>query len=108
MDNNELIANVSNLDSLVSYQDSSIVSRTIIDKKSGTLTLFAFSKGQALSEHRAPFDALVYVLDGQAEVTISGQAHAVKTGQMIIMPANAPHSLKAIADFKMLLIMIRS
>ncbi len=93
---------------LVEYQEGSVVSRTIIDQKTGTLTLFAFSQGQGLSEHTAPFDALVHLLDGQAEVTISGKSYLLKAGETIIMPANKPHALKAIKDFKMLLVMIRS
>lgn len=93
---------------LVSYQDGSIVSRTIIDKKTGTVTLFAFAEGQGLSEHTAPFDALVYLLDGEAEVTISGKPLCLKAGEMVIMPANEPHALRALQKFKMLLIMIRS
>ncbi len=93
---------------LVNYQDRSIVSRTLIEKETGTVTLFAFSKGQALSEHTAPFDALVYILDGKAEITISGNPGILESGQMIIMPANKPHALKATENFKMLLTMIRS
>jgi quercetin dioxygenase-like cupin family protein len=93
---------------LVNYQDESIVSRTLIKKETGTITLFAFSKGQALSEHTAPFDAMVYILDGKAEITISGNPNTLESGQMIIMPANKPHALRAIENFKMLLIMIRS
>jgi quercetin dioxygenase-like cupin family protein len=93
---------------LVEYQEGSVVSRTIIDQKTGTLTLFAFSEGQGLSEHTAPFDALVHLLDGQAEVTISGKSYLLTEGETIIMPANKPHALKAIKAFKMLLVMIRS
>jgi quercetin dioxygenase-like cupin family protein len=93
---------------LVSYQEGSIVSRTIIDKDAGTLTLFAFGEGQGLSEHTAPFDALVYLLDGEAEVTISGKSTNLKEGQMIIMPAHQPHALRAIKRFKMMLVMIKS
>jgi len=93
---------------LVEYQSGTIVSRTIIDKDVGTLTLFAFGKGQGLSEHTAPFDALVYILDGQAEVVISGKPLQVKKGEMVIMPANEPHALKAVSEFKMLLVMIKS
>ncbi len=93
---------------LVSYQNGSVVSRTLIEKKTGTVTLFAFSKGQALSEHTAPFDAMVYVLDGKAEITISGKPKTLESGQMIVMPANEPHTVKAIENFKMLLTMIRS
>jgi quercetin dioxygenase-like cupin family protein len=104
----ELISQVNRLDALVSYQEGSIVSRTIIDKKTGTLTLFAFSQGQALSEHTAPFDALVYVLDGEVAVIISGKKHLVKQGEMIIMPAGEPHALNAIQNFKMLLVMLKA
>ena len=93
---------------LVNYQNGSVVSRTLIEKKTGTVTLFAFSKGQALSEHTAPFDAMVYILDGKAEITISGSPHYLETGQMIIMPADKPHALKATDNFKMLLTMIKS
>ena len=103
-----LIAQVNKLDSLVNYQEGSIVSRTIIDKKTGTLTLFAFWKGQALSEHTAPFDALVYLLDGEADVAISGKIYRVKQGEIIIMPAHEPHALNAVTNFKMLLVMIRT
>lgn len=107
-DKDKLIAQVNKLDTLANYQDGSIVSRTIIDKKTGTLTLFAFWQGQTLSEHTAPFDALVYIVDGEAEVSISGKPQRVKAGEMIIMPANEPHSLKAVSNFKMLLVMIRT
>ena len=93
---------------LTQYQTGSIVSREIISKKTGTVTLFAFDKDQHLSEHTAPFDALVLCLEGEAEIIISGHAHRVKQGQMIIMPSNKPHALKAIEKFKMVLIMIRS
>lgn len=93
---------------LVNYQEGSVVSRTIIDKQTGTVTLFAFGEDQGLSEHTAPFDALAYILDGEAEVVISGKTFRVKEGEMIIMPADEPHALKAIEKFKMLLIMIRS
>ena len=97
-----------NLANLIDYQEGTVVSRTLIDKKVGTLTLFAFDKGQGLSEHTAPFDAFVYILDGEAEVAISSQAHRVGAGEMIIMPANEPHSLKALEKFKMMLVMIRA
>jgi len=84
------------------------VSRTIIDKKTGTVTLFAFDEGQGLSEHTAPFDALVYLLDGEAEIVISGKSLRLKEGEIVIMPANQPHALKAVKKFKMILTMIRS
>jgi len=103
-----LLAQAVKLTDLVDYQVGSVVSRTIIDKKTGTLTLFAFGKGQGLSEHTAPFDALVYLLDGETEITISGKTLYLKEGEMVIMPANEPHALKAIKNFKMILVMIRS
>ena len=105
---NSLKAQATNLVNLIDYQEGSVVSRTLIDKKVGTLTLFAFDEGQGLSEHTAPFDAFVYILDGEAEVVISSKAHSVGTGEMIIMPANEPHSLKALEKFKMMLVMIRA
>ena len=92
----------------VEYQKDSIVSGEIIKKKTGTVTLFAFDEGQGLSEHTAPFDALVYVVDGEAEVTISGKPFHLRAGEMIIMPANEPHAVSAVKKFKMLLTMIRS
>ena len=101
-------SNVLNLAEQVEYSEGSVVSRTVIDKKAGTLTLFSFDIGQGLSEHSAPFDALVYLLNGEAEVIISGKTFTLKEGEMIIMPANEPHALKATRKFKMLLVMIRS
>jgi len=93
---------------LIAYQEGSVVSRTIIDKEAGTVTLFAFDQGQGLSEHTAPYDALVQILDGEANITISGKTIAVGQGEMTIMPANHPHALSAVTRFKMLLTMIRS
>jgi quercetin dioxygenase-like cupin family protein len=93
---------------LVAYQKHAVVSKQILAKKAGTLTLFAFDKGEGLSEHTAPYDATVMILDGQAEIRIGGKPHTIKKGSMIIMPAGIPHSLKAVQRFKMLLIMIRS
>lgn len=93
---------------LVDYQEGSVVSREIINKKTGTVTLFAFDEGQGLSEHTAPFDALVYLLDGEAEIVISGKVFRLKEGEMVVMPANQPHALKAVKKFKMILTMIRS
>ena len=93
---------------MVDYQKEAVVSKTIIEKKTGTVTLFAFDQGQGLSEHTAPFDAMVCILDGKAEITISGNPNILEQGDMIIMPANEPHALKAVAKFKMMLIMIRS
>ena len=103
-----LKARALNLIDFVDYQKGSVVSREIISQKTGTLTLFAFDEGQGLSEHTAPFDATVYCLDGVAEVTISGNPIQLKTGEMVIMPANEPHALQAVSPFKMLLIMIRA
>lgn len=93
---------------MVEYQKDSVVSRMIINKKSGTVTLFAFDEGQGLSEHTAPFDALVQIIDGEAEITISGETFFVKMDEMIVMPANEPHALQARKKFKMLLTMIKS
>ncbi len=93
---------------LLGYQEEAVVSRTLIKKETGNVTLFAFAKVQELSEHTAPFDALVHVLDGQAEVTISGKPFHLSAGDMIVMPANEPHALKAVENFKMVLTMIRS
>lgn len=93
---------------LVDYQQNAVVSKTIIEKKTGTVTLFAFDQGQGLSEHTAPFDAMVQVLDGEVEIRISDHPHRVNQGQIIVMPANEPHALKALTPFKMLLTMIRS
>jgi len=108
MNTESLLGKVVDMAGLVDYQPGSVVSRTVIDKPSGTLTLFSFDKGQGLSEHTAPFDALVYILDGEAEITISGRPLRVKQGEMVIMPANEPHALKATHRFKMLLAMIKS
>ncbi len=99
---------VQNPEEMVGYQEGSIVSREIIRKPTGTVTIFAFDEGQGLSEHIAPFDALVQILDGEAEVAISSISYRLKRGEMIIMPANQPHALKALSRFKMMLVMIRS
>ncbi len=107
-DNGKLLAQALKVADLVDYQQGSVVSRTILDKETGNLTLFAFGEGQGLSEHTAPFDALVYLLDGEAEVVISGKPLRLSKGEMVIMPANEPHALKAIKKFKMMLVMIRS
>jgi len=93
---------------LVAYQESSVVSKTLIERETGTVTLFAFDKGQGLSEHTAPFDAMVCVLDGVAEIAIAGNPITVRQGEMLVMPANEPHALKAVERFKMMLTMIRS
>ena len=93
---------------LGSYQDGSIVSREIVKKPTGTVTVFAFDEGQGLSEHTAPFDALVQVLEGEVEISIAGKLHRVQAGEMILMPAHQPHALKALQRYKMILTMIRS
>ena len=93
---------------LIAYQAGGIVSRVIAKSAAGNVTLFAFDAGQELSEHTAPFDALVHVLDGSALITIGGPGHALAAGQLILMPANVPHALKATAPFKMLLTMLRA
>ena len=92
----------------VNYQAGSVVSREIVNKSGGTVTVFAFDIGQGLSEHTAPFDALVYVIDGAADITVLGESHKVKAGEMMVLPAGKPHSLKAAEKFKMLLVMIKS
>jgi quercetin dioxygenase-like cupin family protein len=99
---------VQSLASCVDYQEGSIVSREILKKETGTLTVFAFDQGQGLSEHTAPFDALVNVIDGEAEILIDDQPHIAKAGEFIILPANVPHALKAEVKFKMLLVMLKS
>lgn len=104
----EMDAHVYNMSRLIAYQAGSVVSREIMNQKTGTVTLFAFDKGQGLSEHTAPFDALVCVLTGKAEISIAGAPHLVKAGEMIIMPAHKPHALKAVERFKMMLVMIRA
>lgn len=96
------------LENLIAYQKDAVVSKTIIKKKTGTVTLFAFDQGQGLSEHTAPFEAIVYLVDGEAEITIANKIHHVKKGEMIILPANIPHALQALSPFKMLLTMIKS
>lgn len=93
---------------LVGYDKGAVVSRTIIEKKTGTVTIFSFDEGQGLSEHTAPFDAMVEILDGEAEITIAGRPNKVQAGEFMIMPAGEPHALKAIKKFKMALVMIRS
>lgn len=103
-----LIGKPLSLNELVQYQDDSVVSKTLIDKKVGTITLFSFDAGQGLSEHTVPFDAFIQIVDGEAEVTIDSIVHTVKAQEMIIMPANKPHSVKALKPFKMLLVMIRN
>jgi quercetin dioxygenase-like cupin family protein len=103
-----LAAEVKPLGELLQYQDGSIVSRVLLKNKGGTVTLFAFERGEGLSEHTAPFEALVFVVDGEAEVEIAGKAYRVKSGETITLPANIPHALRATTRFKMLLTMIRA
>lgn len=108
MNDNNIKKAILNLESMLDYQESSVVSRTLVNKDVGTVTLFSFDKGEGLSEHTAPFDALVYVFDGEAEIIISNEKFNLKKGQIIIMPANEPHALNAPEKFKMMLIMIKS
>ena len=102
-----MMEKVLNSRDLIDYQEDSVVSKMLINKDVGSVTLFAFDEKQKLSEHTAPFDALVNIIDGQAEVTVSGKLFTLKEGEMIIMPANKPHSLKAAEKFKMILVMIK-
>jgi len=103
----DLMSKVLPMKDLASYQDRSVVSRELVSKPAGTVTVFAFDAGEGLSEHTAPFDALVYILEGRAEVSIDGSVHQVKEGEMIVMPAHRPHAVKAALRFKMLLVMVR-
>lgn len=105
MENNQGMINLINS---IDYQNGSVVSRTIIDKKAGTITIFAFDEGQGLSEHTAPFDAFIQILEGEAEIIIASEIFHLKQGEAIIMPANKPHAVKAITKFKMILTMIKS
>ncbi|MDO5848740.1 MAG: cupin domain-containing protein [Methanobrevibacter sp.] len=104
----QYIAKAMELQGLIEYQDNTIVSKELVKKTTGTITLFAVDEGQGISEHSAPFDALVQVIDGEAIVTIGGENHVVRKDQMIIMPADIPHALKADQKFKMMLTMIKS
>ena len=106
-DTSKLVAKASSLEGLIDYQEGSVVSRTIIDKNTGTITLFAFDENQGLSEHTTPYDAMVCVLDGEVDINISGKQIWLKEGEMTILPANQPHALTAKTKFKMLLIMIK-
>ncbi|MBX2962958.1 MAG: cupin domain-containing protein [Cyclobacteriaceae bacterium] len=103
-----LSAQSTSLEKLIVYQQDSVVSKTIIKKPTGTVTLFAFDKGQGLNEHTAPFEALVYLVDGEAEISIAGKPNTVRKGEMITLPANVLHALHAPLPFKMLLTMIKS
>ena len=104
---NELIGQVVQVASLVAYQPGSVVSREIVKKSNGKVTVFAFDKEEGLSEHTSPFDALVQVVEGEVEITISGHPYRVNAGELLLMPANQPHSLKAVQRFKMILTMLR-
>jgi quercetin dioxygenase-like cupin family protein len=104
----EMKAKSINTNNLIDYRENSVVSREIIKKETGTVTIFAFDKGEGLSEHTAPFDAMVQLIDGTAEIVISGKKNIVEKGEMIIMPGNVPHALNAVERFKMVLTMIRS
>ncbi|WP_305907550.1 cupin domain-containing protein [Methylomarinum sp. Ch1-1] len=106
-DTDQLVGTVLNMKNLVAYQTGSVVSRTVIHKHVGTVTMFAFDAGQGLSEHTAPFNALVQVIDGVADITIAESVYTVSEGEMIIIPAHKPHSVKANTRFKMLLVMIK-
>lgn len=103
-----LIGKAITMAELVAYQEGAVVSRTLIDKKVGTLTLFSFGAGQGLSEHTAPYDAFVQIVEGEAEILIDGAPHRLTAGQFIIMPANHPHAVRAVRQFKMLLVMVRA
>ena len=104
----KLVAAPGALTALVDYQEGAVVSRTLLAKTSGTVTIFAFDAGQSLSEHTAPYDALVCALDGESELTVSGKPFALRSGEAVILPAHEPHAVRAIQKFKMLLVMIRS
>jgi len=108
MTKSNIIGKPLKMTSLADYQAGAIVSREVLRKQTGTVTTFAFDEGQGLSEHTAPFDAMVCILEGEAEISIDGKPHRVAAGEMIIMPANKPHALKAVSRFKMMLVMIRS
>ena len=102
-----IVAQKQNFELMIDYQEHSVVSKTLIHKQTGTITLFAFVEGEALSEHTAPFDAFVHVLDGETIITIGGEKHQLQKGEAIIMPANIPHAVNATKKFKMMLVMIK-
>lgn len=104
----EILANPLKLKELTAYQSGAIVSRTLVDQVGGTVTIFAFDEGQGLSEHTSPYDAMVIAVEGDVNIKISGESFDLKEGEMIIMPANKPHALKAVTKFKMILMMIRA
>lgn len=99
---------VQKLKNLAAYQQGSIVSRTVLKKEAGTVTVFAFTAGEGLSEHKAPYEALLCGIEGEAEVTVSGSSFRLQEGEAVTLPANEPHALRAVSDFKMLLIMVKS
>ena len=107
-EHNKEYPEILDLETLLDYQEGSVVSRMLMNKKIGTVTLFSFDKGEGLSEHTAPFDALAYIIDGKAEIIISKKVYILEKGQMITMPANDPHALKALERFKMMLIMVKA
>lgn len=104
----KIFAKKAELTGLISYQDGSVVSRLLIDKPAGTVTIFAFDEGQGLSEHTAPYHAMVLILDGEADILIANDSNKMKAGEIIVMPANVPHALKAITKFKMMLTMVKA
>lgn len=104
----KLSSEASKLTDLINYQDNSVVSREILKGENGNVTVFAFDEGEGLSEHTAPFDALINAIEGEAEIMLSGKAHILKEGEVIILPANEPHSVKAVKKFKMMLVMIKN
>ncbi len=106
--NDDIKGNVRKLKDLIDYQEHSVVSKELVKKDTGTITIFAFDKDEQLSEHSAPFDALVQIIDGKAEITIDGNKKTVKEGEILLMPANHPHALKAVEKYKMILTMIKS
>ena len=108
MNGDKFSSGPSKLADLVDYQPGAVVSKSLIKKKAGTVTLFAFDAGEGLSEHTAPYDALVHLIDGEAEITLCTKSLHIKAGDMIILPANEPYALKAVKQFKMLLTMVRS
>lgn len=108
MDKDNIVGDAHRFRDLVEYQEGSVVSRTLIDKSVGTVTLFAFDEGEGLSEHAAPYDALVVDLDGEVNIRIAGRENHLREGDAIIMPANKPHALRALTRFKMMLVMIKA
>ena len=104
---NSIVAHLAPLVSLIDYQTGSVVSKMLLKKPTGSVTVFAFDEGEGLSEHTAPFDAMVYVFDGEAEIVIAGTPHRLAAGEVIIMPANKPHAVVAVKKFKMMLVMIK-